>query len=48
MRSKKTDNYRNKKKQKKSDLEGLIFTMIEKGLKKAMKTAMDDIFKEWK
>ena len=45
---------RDKKKKKKkenrkqSDLEGLIFSIMQKNLKAALDAALDDIFKEWK
>ena len=45
---------RDKKKKKKkenrkqSDLETMIFSIMQKSLKSAMDAALDDIFKEWK
>ncbi len=43
----------NKKKRKKEDknksnLEGIIFSIMQRSLKSAIDAALDDIFKEWK
>ena len=45
-----TDEERKKKKKKEreSELEKMIFQLIEKGLKAGIDQAMDDIFKDWK
>lgn len=36
-----------KESQRKSNLEGLIFSIMQKSLKSAIDAALDDIFKEW-
>ena len=44
------DRDKKKKKQdrRKSDLEGLIFSIMQKSLEEAMKAALDEVFKSWK
>lgn len=37
-----------KKKRQQSDLELMVFRIMEKSMKKALDTALDDIFKTWK
>ena len=44
----KEEERKKKKKKRESEFERMIFQMMEKSLKEAMKTALDDIFKEWK
>ena len=46
-----TDQERKKKEKKKkreSELEKMIFSIMEKGMKAALDEALDDIFKDWK
>lgn len=42
------DRNKDKKKKKKSTLENEVFSVMEKSLKAALDTALDDILKEWK
>ena len=37
-----------KKKKRESELERMIFQIIEQSAKKALNEALDEIFKEWK
>ena len=37
-----------KKKRRESDFERMMFQIMEKSLKEAMKAALDDVFKDWK
>ncbi len=37
-----------KKKKRQSELEMMIFQLMEKSAKKALETALDEIFKDWK
>ena len=39
---------RKKKKKQESQMEAMIFSIIEKSLKTAMDQALNDIFKDWK
>ena len=39
---------RKKKKKQKSQLEVMIFKMMEQSMKAALDTAMKDLFKDWK
>ena len=51
MRIDNTSDQKKKKKkenEKKSNLEGLIFEIMQKSLKSAIDATLDDIFKEWK
>ena len=46
-----TDTERKKKEKKKkqeSELEKMIFSIMEKSMKTALDKALDDIFKDWK
>ena len=42
------ENRKKKKKQQESQLEKMIFSIMEKGIEEAMKQALDNIFKDWK
>ena len=37
-----------KKKKRESELESFIFSLMEKSMKQAFDTALDDILKDWK
>ncbi len=39
---------RRKKKKKKNTFEAEIFTFLQKSMKAALDTALDEIFKDWK
>ena len=39
---------RKKKKKEQSELEAMIFSIMEKSMKAALDQAMNDIFKDWK
>ena len=47
-----TDRKKKKKKkssdQKKSNLESMVFSIMEKSLKSALDACLDDLFREWK
>ena len=45
---KKTDDNDKKKKKRESELESFIFSLMEKSMKTARDTALDEIFKDWK
>ena len=39
---------KDKKKKRESELEKMIFSIMEKSMKTALDKALDDIFKDWK
>lgn len=45
--SKESEEKKKKKKKQESELEAMIFQIMEKSLKAAMDKALDDIFKNW-
>ena len=45
---KKTDDNDKKKKKRESEFESFIFSLMEKSMKTALVTALDEIFKDWK
>ena len=44
---KKTDDNDKKKKKRESELESFIFSLMEKSMKTALDTTLDEIFKDW-
>ena len=46
--SQRNDDEKKRKKKQQSQLEALIFQMMEKSMKAALDAAMKDLFKDWK
>ena len=43
-----TKDEKDKKKTREIELENLVFSLMEKSMKKALDAALDDILKDWK